>query len=289
MPMERPNSQQISEQSTSYRRGLVMGLTMAEVGILIIFVLLMLIGLNLWRSQKQDKEKQDHTSVKNERLQSLESTESLMTQLQSVMQWPQNPTAKEIQTLIRGIQETAASPEGQSTLKKVRQAIEEMRSIKDAVIKGGGAKELAEQAMLQSYRIADQERNLQRYESQLREAGLGTGERACWLLPDGNIDFLYDIVLENGGIRMRERPHPEREAERALLPMPAVNPKEVLSQLEFRQRTYLLYERSLQMNCRFFVVIYDGTGPTEKELYKALLKTVEGYFYKTLADGTPPF
>jgi hypothetical protein len=71
--------------------------------------------------------------------------------------------------------------------------------------------------------------------------------------------------------------------------MPRIDPSEILIPPEFLRRTRPLFNHSLAANCRFFVVIYDGTGPTEKELFKQLLLTVEGHFYKRLDRGIPPF
>lgn len=73
------------------------------------------------------------------------------------------------------------------------------------------------------------------------------------------------------------------------VPMPVVDPIEVLSPAEFLRRTEPLYNHSLAANCRFFVVVYDSTGSMEKELYKHLLRTVEGHFYKRLDRGPAPF
>jgi hypothetical protein len=119
--------------------------------------------------------------------------------------------------------------------------------------------------------------------------GLGKGERPCWVKPDGSIEYLYDVVLGSDGIRMREYRHEGRVHERSLLPMPKVSPDEVLSIGEFLRRTEPLFRYSEAANCRYFVVVYDDTGPTEKERYKELLRAVEGHFYKRLERGAAPF
>jgi len=119
--------------------------------------------------------------------------------------------------------------------------------------------------------------------------GQGKGERPCWVKPDGAIDYLYDVVLTSGGIRMREYALPHRLSERTKLPMPAVDFRETLTPSDFLRRTRPLFDRGLAENCRFFVVIFDATGFSEKLLYKGLLKTVEGHFYKRLDDGPAPF
>jgi len=280
--MEAPNSHHIAEQNTAYRRGLVLGLTMAEVGVLIIFVLLLLIGFEAWTMEGR-------VAVKVERLRALEEADSLLTHLRHSLQLSGNASVEEIQRLIRALEEATAKPEGQTTIQEVRAVLEQMRLLRDEIKKGGGSEVLVKQVEEQSYRIANQEGQLQRYESRLKETGLGKGERPCWVKPDGTIEYLYDVVLANNGIRMREYQHPYRERERSLLPMPALDASEVLSPEEFLRRTQPLYDHVLARNCRFFVVVSDATGPTEKELYKRLLRAVEGHFYKRLDYGPVPF
>ena len=71
-------------------------------------------------------------------------------------------------------------------------------------IQKDGAPEALTRQLEQSHRIANQEGQLRRYEAQLKEKGLGGGERPCWVKPDGTIEYLYDVVLASNGIRMRE-------------------------------------------------------------------------------------
>jgi hypothetical protein len=67
------------------------------------------------------------------------------------------------------------------------------------------------------------------------------------------------------------------------------DPGEVLSERLFLDRTQPLFESSLAENCRFFVTVFDATGPAEKNRYKSLLRTVEGHFYKRLSLERSPF
>ena len=285
--MKMDNSHHIPKQNTDYRRGMVLGLTMAEVGILIIFVLLLLIGFKVWQDAVAMEGKE---AVKVERLRALEEADSLLTQLRSLLQVPNNASVEEIRTLIRTLQEVTATPEGQTTLQETRAVLELMNRIRDQIEKEGGSEALAKQVEQQSYRIANQEGQLQRYESRLKEAGLGKGERPCWVKPDGTIEYLYDVVLASNGIQMREYEYDHRERERSLLPMPAVDPNEVLTPAEFLRRTKPLYNHSKTKNCRFFVMVYDATGATEKELFKHLLvDIVEAHFFKWLNRGPAPF
>lgn len=287
--MEEPSSHGIGEQHSAYRRGLVLGLTMAEVGILIIFVLLLLIVFGEFLRQEQTRAMKDHRAVPMERLQSLEEGESLLREVRQTLSVEHNASAEEIRQLIRGLQEVAVTPEGQSALTEARTALNELHRVRDLIAEEGGSTALANQVEQQSFRMANQEGQLRRYEAQLQNAGLGTGERPCWVKPDGTIEYLYDVVLASDGIRMRERKYLHRARERSLLPIPEVDPDETISPGRFLRLTEPLYKQSLAANCRFFVVVYDSTASTEKERYKQLLRTVEGHFYKRLDRGPAAF
>jgi hypothetical protein len=289
------NTSRIGEQNTAYRKGLVLGLTMAEVGIRIIFVLLLLIAVQELRRDQLAEHFRDKVPVDNTRLASLVESHGALNELAKALELPPTAPPEDFTKLVRVVTASAATAEGRSSLVEARQLLAEMRAAtrqaeaiaRDA--KMSGAPELSRRLSAQSYRIANQDGQLKRYEQQLERAGQGKGERPCWVQPDGRIDYLYDVVLTSQGIRMREIPHDERAAERVLLPMPTVSSAEVLAPAEFLRRTQPLFNYSANANCRFFVVIYDGTAVHEKPLYKSLLQSVEGHFYKRLSDAAPPF
>lgn len=289
--MRDPITHGIGEQNTAYRRGLVLGLTMAEVGILIIFVLLLLLAFGEWKREQALAARRDQVSVSKSRLQSLEASTQLLQQLAEASGAGPNTPPDEIKRLIEAVKAVASTPEGGSMLADAKAELEKIRTVRQSLEKlaDPSSKSLPAQLQEQGFELANKEGQLKRYEKQLLEAGLGKGERPCWVRPDGTIEYLYDVVLVSGGIRMREYVHPHRVDERVRYRMPVINPEEILSAGEFLTRTEPLYNESLAANCRFFVVVYDGTEPTEKELYKRLLRTVEGHFYKRLDRGPSPF
>ena len=191
--------------------------------------------------------------------------------------------------MVRAVAGSAATPAGQSALQDVRTALDLIRRIRDELRAKNYPKNLVDQVEKQGFTIANQQGQLTHYEDQLQNAGLGKGERPCWVKTDGTIEFLFDVVLASNGIRMQENVFPNRDKERLTLPMPATDPNEVLTPSEFLSRTMPLYNSSLAANCRFFVTVYDATGPAEKDLYKSLLRTVEGHFYKRLSLEPAPF
>jgi hypothetical protein len=282
------DDRRIAEQNSSYRRGVVLGLTMAEAGILIIFVLLLLIGFDEWNRVTELEGMIGKVVIPEVRLSALEASESQLREVAQALDLSAPADAEQIGLLVRAVKESTQSAEGRSALQEAKEALAQMQRVTNEVrLKNGET--LAKQVEQQSFRIANQEGQMKLLQMKLQQAGLGKGERPCWVQPDGTIEFLFDVVLASDGIRMRENVFPARMRERATLPMPPSDPAEALSQQEFLRRTAPLYQSSLAANCRFFVSIFDDTGSAEKDKYKALLRTVEGHFYKRLMLAPAPF
>jgi hypothetical protein len=286
----------IGEQNAAYRKGLVLGLTMAEVGILIIFVLLLLIAFDYLRRDELVEKYASKAAVEPARLRELEEAETSLQEIQEAFGVAQTAPPDDFARLVRVMQAAARDPEGQTALAEAQELLEQMQRAVERVeraaqkMEAGNGGEVAGELETLSYRVENQEGLLTRYENQLASLGQGTGGRPCWVQPNGDIDFLYDVVLRSGGISMRERDHPHRAAQRARLPMPHVTPAETLTASEFRQRTAPLYEHARKDGCVFFVVVYDATAPHEKAVFIDLLRTVEGHFYKSFPPNAPaPF
>lgn len=283
----------IGEQHTAYRRGLVLGLTMAEVGILVIFVLLLLLALAAFERQRFA----ETAAVAPERLEELTAAEAALSSLKEAVGVRQADTPAEIQELVRAVAETARSPEGQAALQAVRTALEEMKRTEEEIRRAaerleGESTNMAATVAQQSRELAIKEGQLQYAEQRLRTAlGGGAGARPCWVEPDGSIVFLYDVILTSAGIRMRLREGVLGSPRLVDLPLPRVDSGFALSEEDFRARTRALYDygRRAENQCRFHVYVYDGTAAAEKERYKDLLRTVEGHFYKqtTVPSGVP--
>lgn len=274
----------VAEQHSAYRKGMVLGLTMAEVGILIIFVLLLLIGFIFIEDEKEAKKLENKEIIDKVELARFKAASARMSSLSQGLGVPED----EITRLVKSMLATDSLHRLEAAVAAYHEANDHLeRTI--AKITSADSSALSDRIADMSFTISNQQGLLDRYEEQLEEAGLGTGARPCWVDSSGNIDYLYEVVLQHKGIRMREVNNPDRSDERKLLPLPVVDPNEILTQSEFAKRTLPLFLYSIDHECRFFVIVYDGTGPTEKERYKSLLKTVEGHFYKRLDDGRPPF
>ena len=79
---------------------------------------------------------------------------------------------------------------------------------------------------------------------------------------------------------MADNALPNRARIQKKLPLQQVIFDQELSHEVFLRTASPLYEWSKKEGCRFFVRVYDQTGPHEKSLYKKRLQAVEGRFYK---------
>jgi hypothetical protein len=283
------NRRLVAEQNASYRRGVVLGLTMAEAGILIIFVLLLLIGFNEWVEARDRELASGKSLVERSRLDQLQQKEQQLNAVTNALQVRPTASEEEIQAMVRAVVQAADTPTGQSALTQVKDALSQIERIKQELRDSNHPEALLTTLEKQAFTLSNQEGQLKYYETKLQEAGAGKGERPCWVDPNGTIEFLFDVVLSSEGIRMREVSNPTRTKERGALPVPETDEHTILTPAEFTRRTVPLYESSLAANCRFFVRVFDATGPTEKDLYKSLLHTVEAHFFKRLSVDAAPF
>src|SRR5215469_14277006 len=76
--MEDPATGRIGEHHDAYRKGVVLGLTMAEAGILIIFVLLLLIAFGQMRQEALSEQFLGRRPVDPARLRELETKETTL-------------------------------------------------------------------------------------------------------------------------------------------------------------------------------------------------------------------
>ncbi len=289
-----PRDSRIGEQHTAYRRGLVLGLTMAEVGILVIFVLLLLLALAAFERERYA----EVMAMPPERLDALLTTEEALRAIEQAVGVRDTDTPEEIQELVRVVTERAESPEGQASLQAVRSALEEIKRAEAEIRRAaekleGESGSMAETVAQQSRELAIKEGQLRYAEERLRALGPGgAGARPCWVEPDGSIVFLYDVVLTSRGIKMKLRDDVAGSPRLADLALPSINPAAALSADEFRAKTRALYDygRRAENRCVFHVYVWDGTQAAEKERYKDLLRTVEGHFYKqTMVPSGSPF
>jgi hypothetical protein len=267
---------------------------MAEAGILIIFVLLLLLAFG---ELTRERSLQENQLVPQSRVREMEAAEQTLQTVRQALEVGGEATPEQIQELVRVVEQVKASVEGRSTLQAAKDALSDIARARQDIqrfaeaVAAGSAEELAKQVEAQSLALANKEGQLQYAESRLRSIGEGIGARPCWVEPDGTVIFLYDVILTGTGIRMRLRPETPVRAAALSLPLPSIDSAATLTEAEFLSATRALYDygRRDENRCRFHVYVYDGTAATQKEWYKKLLRTVERNFYKQVdvPNGIP--
>lgn len=242
----------------SYNRGLVLGLTMAEVAILIIFVLLLAFAALLAEQRDKRKEAEQLAKVRQDTIISLQKKQK---QFAEVQKWlPEGKSIEEVQRELVVISDT-------------RQQLEEFR---EAAQEHGFSPEPEV--------VRDALETAREYED-LISAGKGTEVPSCWVRNDESIEYIYDINFTPKGLIVRETDLPHRKEERRALKLQNIVLNQEISEASFLSATSNLFEWSISKKCRFFVRVFDSTGPTEKSVYQSRLKTVEAHFYKKLVSN----
>jgi len=116
-------------------------------------------------------------------------------------------------------------------------------------------------------------------QSQQKGLGKGASYPPCWINPETlKPDYVFDIDMLDGGLRVRDAAPAHRRDEVAALPLAALTFEAVLSPGQFLTATRPLFQQSERDNCRHFVRVFDATSV--KSTYKQDLLTVESHFYK---------
>ena len=267
----------LEKQTSAYRRGLVLGLTMAEIAILIIFVLLLAFAALLVRQQDKQKEAE---RVAEERQETITLLETQLEAQFSAMQEILPGGDKNIEELQRELVLLRDAKQQLARLQSTAEAagfLSEPETIVNTL-------ELGREYSTVRELLPDGERNVEKLLELVREysAGKGTEVPSCWTLDDGTIEYIYDVNLTPTGLIVRATNLPHRADERQMLPIQNIVLDQDIPEQSFLSTTSELFEWSKSKKCRFFVRVFDSTGPTDKKLYQERLRAVESRFYKLM-------
>jgi hypothetical protein len=118
----------------------------------------------------------------------------------------------------------------------------------------------------------------------LMRTGNGLTYPSCWRTAEGKTEYIFDITIRDEGMIMRDAT-PSRAHDPAMQLVSGLARNEVLNESVFRKETTAIFNYSKGQNCRFYSVVRDQTGPTSKARYKGLRAIVEGSFYISLRSG----
>ncbi len=266
----------IADQKRDYRRGLVLGLTMAEIFVLVIFVLLLVLSALLARQARDAAELRERIAILEAADADPDKEVARLRELEQALETarphgaPERPLPEVFRDLVLlrdAIADAGIAPEPEALRQKLAEAPDAQKKL---------VKEKA--------RLAREVENLKSRMANLRRqaqsGGRGLDHPPCWPTREGKAEYTFDVALTSRGLIIRDRELPHRMAERAELPFAGIVFGEDLTPEQFLSMTAPLYLWSVNNRCRFVVRAFDATGPTEKTLYKRHLRALEKHFYK---------
>ncbi len=292
MAVKDPN---IKDQDNTYRRGLVLGLTMAEIMLLIVFALLLALA-GIFSGQRKIIQARDQRIAElatfEQQLAELQRSNSDGVTIEDVirkLERQQNEIAslekqvarlqpfesggKALDDIIREIRRTEGfTPTPQQIEERLAQA-------RDLADKGAAAQkqveQLQEQARLTGSEMENLKGQVKNLTSQIKQQGRGNEYPPCWSTPAGKAESIFELTITANGIRVKDRQLPNRTADRAALPLTGVQLNTELRLADFQSELRPLFQWSVGKQCRFYVIILSSVSSAPITLVNA----VNAFFY----------
>ncbi|MEA2819476.1 MAG: hypothetical protein QOJ86_1480 [Bradyrhizobium sp.] len=317
-------TQRVSDER-EHRRGLVLGLTLAEVLLLLMFLLLLALGSKVERYRLEAESSQEDLKQANAAMETLKPLQEALSKADGSI----NSVSELIQRLARikslearvaqlGEENSSLSAQASAIKSLGKDAEKKLQKMADVLNRAAqldpsdpasvvaksldilarlGASTLPEQVKPLNEMIADGE---QKQRAQLIEAdrdkirlqldsmirsGNGLTYPPCWVAQNGQTEYIYDVTTRDGGLIVRDVIPQSRLNDPALKFVDAMQKGSLISEKAFNDATSRLFAYSKQQNCRFYTVLRDETGPQSKERYKHLRAAIESHFYIRISRG----
>ena len=272
---------QIEHQTEEYRKGQVLGFTMAEIMLVILFLLLLLLGSKI---NKQENALLLLELNNNEQADTIGILESKINE--------------QADTLSKSYQED--TPEHQA-IDKIKRTLSELQN-QGSVNRQKDVNWLAERLVLTEAGTNDSVRKARELASFIAKnenltfeegkqclatcganEGDGDGPKACWGESLRNPDYIYNVALYDDAIFVTNNLEniEKNKADWDLLLQPArIEKPTLLSNAQFQSRFAKLKEHASANECEYAVRLVD-VFTSSKAIYKKQRQLVEGYVYPT--------
>ena len=321
----------IGRQQAQYRRGLVLGFTVAETMLLILFALMLALGFVLMKRDRELRTLSGEISALREKERFLAAKLEVF---QAITE--DRPTDEFFHELVRAraLQASLAAraarlPEREKATSTLEAVIDAVKGSPDArrrmvALAALGARvqgeidrlspeaktdafalvpaavalaqtsQAAGQTMSEArQKLADAEKGARENATlkgqivtlhrSLTSIGRGGDFPPCWVTARGEIQFLFRVTLNAGdSLSVADITPLARLADRRALPLNETLFAGPMSRRQFLSQTEALYDQSRAKACRYYAIVSDRTDPTQKDLFKTLLFTVEAHFYKAI-------
>jgi hypothetical protein len=294
------------------RRGLVLGLTLAEILLLLLFLLLLVLGsqIRIWRDRYEQLDQSleeirplqkalidggavniDNLHELVGRLQNLQKTEQELSKLRA-----ESSNFVKQSELLKAL-DLASDEKLRTVASAVKRASEIdpndppalLKRALDVIDRLGAStqpdqvKPLSEMAASPqlNQKIAALEVDLDQMRRErnnlMRGPGNGLTYPSCWITAAGQTEYIFDITLADTGVQVRNA-SPSRANDKAWAFVSPFAREALINENVFIGATKKLFEWSKSQNCRFYVIVRDATG-SSKARYKRLQEMVQGNFY----------
>ncbi|MDE1152090.1 MAG: hypothetical protein PW788_06070 [Micavibrio sp.] len=251
---------------------------MAEIIILVIFLLLLAFSTLLNRAQK-DTAQISVLIAKNK---------SQIERIAKVVNQQEPDMAEELVRVVENLPPVIAKVTERQLKKGEEEKIEQVlaRGIDKLVIEKNtetpGEEEAEEELSPEQQLEQEKEKtaSLQEQVVSLKEAlRKGVGPPPCWNTGnDKYTEYIYRAELTSKGIILRDIAQERWATDKAKLPLQSITLGKPLSIGTFVSQVQPLWSYSQKEDCRFLVQIADQTQPAEKEFYQGMIKAVSDHF-----------
>jgi len=304
-----------------FRRGVILGLTFAEVLLLLLFVLMLILASRLFSTETQLKREitrrnsaehalgvlkpvlqrlgtpEDKFDITKEWVRLHDEAAQAKAMLEAskpILDLVQKRQKKfRAETQAQAAQQIAADAEAGRRFAKLASEIfpstslETSQSQLESAARLGKSligKSSTEGAIAKQYSSCVSNLNICKGQNSNLSARLGGVLPPCWVDAMGKTEYIYDTHLKEDGIWVTDNHIDGKEKEQAALSTSGFVFGSPMSQMEFVRAGLPLLQYGQRNNCRFYVRVFDDTGARSKLRYKELLKGVEGVFYKLLVQ-----
>ena len=294
------------------RRGLILGLTLAEVLLLLLFLLILVLGSQIrsWREryetldQTLDQLKPLQETLASSGVTDIRNVQELVTKFQALQ-----ASEKEISRLRLENAELSKQSELTKSLQLIpkvgmpqiaeviKRASEVDPNDPPAFLKRSldvmdrlGRTTTPEQVksiteMVSSQDLenklatleADRDKIRRERDNLMRGPGNGLTYPSCWTTASGQTEYIFDVTLADAGVLVRNAT-PARASDPAWAFVGQFARDTLINENVFIGSTKKLFEWSKAERCRFYAIVRDATGAS-KARYKHLQQLVQGNFY----------
>lgn len=263
------------KDSKSYAKGVVLGLTMAEIALLIIFILLLIFTSML----KKEHELNDIIK-KNE--EAINIISKFITNEDKTINDELVKASQTLPELLKKVEEKNLKNNPDENLSQIlERAIDKLASAQEMENNNENLpiEKKYEKLLEEKQEITSKLSNLEGQNKNLLRQCKGVGFPPCWANLRGSPEYIFNLYLRDEGIFIYDNKLPNRQVDQAKLDLSRISFETPLNPENMIYQTLPLLDYGKQNDCRFFVQIIDETGVDKKELYKNLRQTIETNFY----------